>query len=67
MSELGMQLPGGQLHRGASMNVYTGLLLMAVAALAVAAVFVWVNASQVGKTGDPFGLQTANQIQLKQK
>ena len=32
MNQFGMQLPGGQMQRGPVMNVYTGLLLLAVIA-----------------------------------
>lgn len=57
MSQFGMQLPGGQMQRGPVMNVYTGLLLLAVMALAAASVMVYLNAGKVGKGGQPFNLQ----------
>jgi hypothetical protein len=56
MSQFGMQLPGGQMQRGPVMNVYTGLLLLAVLALAAASVMVYLNAGKVGKGGQPFNL-----------
>lgn len=65
MNQYGMQLPGGQMQRGASMNIYTGLLLMAVIALAAASVFVYLNAAKVGKGGQPLELQSAGQISVK--
>ncbi len=65
MSQFGMQLPGGQMQRGSTMNVYTGLLFLAVVALGAACAFVYMNAGLIGKGGDPFGTQTANQIALK--
>lgn len=56
MSQFGMQMPGGQLRRGPVMNVYTGLLFMAVLALAVACVMMYSAASRIGKDGSPFGM-----------
>jgi hypothetical protein len=67
MGQFGMQLPGGQMHRGASMNVYTGLLFLAVIALAAASIFVYLNAGKVGKDGQPLQLQEHNKISLKDK
>jgi hypothetical protein len=64
MSQFGMQLPGGQMQRGPVMNVYTGLLLLAVLALAAASVLVFLNAGKVGKEGKPFDLQQKDQIRL---
>lgn len=65
MGQFGMQLPGGQMQRGASMNIYTGLLFLAVAALAAASVFVYMNGAKVGKDGNPLALQGKNQVSLK--
>jgi hypothetical protein len=67
MGQFGMQLPGGQVQRGASMNIYTGLLFLAVMALGAASVFVYLNAGKVGKDGNPLALQTKNQVSLKDK
>jgi hypothetical protein len=64
VSQFGMQMPGGRMKRTATMNVYTGLLFLAVVALAVASGFMWQAASSVGVNGSPFELQRANQIQL---
>jgi hypothetical protein len=64
MSQFGMQMPGGRLKRTASMNVYTGLLFLAVVSLATACGFMWVAASKVGVNGSPFGFQQAK-VQLK--
>ncbi len=47
MSQLGMQMPGAQRSRRATPNVYTGLLLAAVTALAVATVIVFLQAQKV--------------------
>lgn len=65
MSNVGMQLPGGQVQRGPSMNVYTGLLLLAVIALAAASIMVYMSAGKVGKDGNPFGLQEPGRLTLK--
>ncbi len=65
MSQYGMQLPGGQMQRGPVMNVYTGLLLLAVLSLAAASVLVFLNAGKVGKDGKPLDLQQSGQIKVK--
>lgn len=65
MSQFGMQLPGGQMQRGPVMNVYTGLMLMAVLALLAACILVFVNAGKVGKDGQALGLQEAGRLQVK--
>lgn len=65
MSQFGMQMPGGRMKRSASMTVYTGLLFLAVVALAVASGFMYLAAGKVGANGDPFGLQEPGKIQLK--
>jgi len=64
MGELGMQMPAGRSRRAASMNIYTGLLFAAVAALAVACGIVWRAASMVGASGSPFKMQEENRISL---
>ncbi|MBC7772455.1 MAG: hypothetical protein H7210_08185 [Pyrinomonadaceae bacterium] len=66
MSQFGMHLPGGQAQRGSSMTVYTGLLFLAVVALAAACIFVYLTGRTVGKDGDPLGKQVRNQIKLQQ-
>ena len=65
MSQFGMQMPGGRMKRTASMNIYTGLLFVAVVSLAVACGVIYVAAAKVGANGDPFALQQPNQIKLK--
>lgn len=67
MNQFGMQLPGGQVQRGPTMNVYTGLLLLAVIALAAASIMVYLNASKVGKDGKPFDLHPSGAAQLTLK
>lgn len=56
MSQYGMNMPGGMGRRGPTINVYTGLLFMAVVALAVACGFMYVAASKVGPDGNAFGI-----------
>ncbi len=65
MSQFGMQMPGGQVHRAASMNVYTGLLFVAVIALLAACVWVYMQARQIGPAGQPFKVHTEGNIQLQ--
>ncbi len=67
MSQFGMQMPGGRMKREASMNVYTGLLFVAVAALATASGFMWVAAKKVGVAGNPFGVQKAGSIKIEKQ
>lgn len=62
MSQLGMHMPGGSMQRRPQMNVYTGLLFATMVALAAACVFVWMQASKVGKNGSPWELQEVNKI-----
>ncbi len=64
MSQLGMQMPGGS-RRASSLNVYTGLLFLAVVSLATASVMVYFAAGKVGKGGDPFGIQDPKKIELR--
>lgn len=56
MSQFGMQMPGGNLQRGPSMNVYTGLLAAAVIALLAACAFVAIEGGKIGPDGSPFGV-----------
>jgi hypothetical protein len=65
MSQIGMQMPGGRINRGPTLNVYTGLLLMAVVCLAVACGFMYNAASKLGKGGDAFSPQEVGKIDLK--
>lgn len=64
MSQFGMQLPGGQVRRGSQMNVYTGVLLCAVVALAAACVALWMQGGKIGPDGDALGVQGTD-IKLK--
>lgn len=59
-----MQMPGGQIHRGASMNVYTGLLFVAVIALIAACAWVYMQGRTIAPGGQPFKVQQEGQIQL---
>jgi len=54
MSQFGMQMPAGQAQRGPSMNVYTGLLFLAVAGLLAANIFVFLQAKQISPNGEVF-------------
>jgi len=47
MSQMGMQMPGAQRGRKASLNIYTGLSMVAMLALLVATIFVFRAAQTV--------------------
>jgi hypothetical protein len=47
MNQYGMNMPGGQMQRSASLNVYTGLLFLAVLALVAACAFVFVQGGKI--------------------
>ncbi len=64
MSRFGMQMPGGGGKRRAGMDVYTGLMFAAVAALAIAVGVLWQAASTVGPEGNPLELQDPRSIRL---
>jgi len=66
MSQFGMQMPGGRLRRGASPDIYTGLMGLAVMALIAACVMVYIQGSKVGPDGSAVGLQDPERIALKQ-
>lgn len=61
MSQFGMQMPAGQTQRGASMNVYTGLLFVAVVALLAASVFVYMQGSMIGPDGNALATYPMNE------
>jgi hypothetical protein len=64
MSQYGMHMPGGAMQRKPSMDVYTGLLFVAVLAVAAASVFVWMQGAKVAPDGQPLNLQAANSVKL---
>ncbi len=55
MSQLGMNLPGSQRNRGASMNIYTGLLFLAVVCLGAATAMVWMAGMSLAPEEGPLG------------
>ncbi|GEM_PF-566074 len=61
MSQFGMQMPGGHMQRGPTMNIYTGLLALAVVGLIAACAYVGVQAAKVSPAGSPWELQTYNE------
>ena len=63
MSQFGMQMPGGRGARGASPDVYTALMFVAVVALGVAVGVVWFAGGKVGPDGSAIELHE-NGIQL---
>lgn len=66
MSQFGMQMPGGRMRRGATPDVYTGLMALAVVALLAACAMVYMQGAKVGKDGSAIGLQEPDRISLKQ-
>jgi hypothetical protein len=54
MNQFGLNMPGGQMQRAPSMNLYTGLLALAVLALAAACVLVYLQNQKIGPGGSPF-------------
>lgn len=67
MSQIGMNLPGSQRKRGASMNIYTGLLFLAVVSLGAATAMVWMAGISLAPEEGPIGafkVQDESSIQL---
>lgn len=56
MSQFGMQMPAGAAQRGPTMNVYTGLLFVAVMALLAACVYVYIQGTAIGPEGNALGV-----------
>lgn len=56
MSQMGMQMPGAQRGRKASLNIYTGMSLVAMLALLVATIFVFQAAYTVAPEDGAMGV-----------
>lgn len=54
MSQFGMQMPGARAKRAASINVYTGLLFVAVVALIAACAMTYINGAKISPDGKPW-------------
>mgnify|MGYP000352282303 CR=1 FL=1 len=65
MSQYGMQMPGGQMQRGPTLNIYTGLLALAAAALLAASGYVWIQSAKVSPSGTPWDMQQQGKIEFK--
>ncbi|MBX3365547.1 MAG: hypothetical protein KF866_12390 [Phycisphaeraceae bacterium] len=65
MNQFGMQMPGGRARRAAGVDVYTGLLFLAVAALILATAVLWMQGSKIGPKGSPFAVHEGGKIDLK--
>lgn len=59
MSQYAMNMPGGAMQRRASMDIYTGLLFLAVVCLAAASIFVWMQGAKIAPEGQPLKLHEA--------
>ena len=66
MSQFGMQMPGGQVSRGKDVDVYTGLLLLAAAALLAACGFLFVQGGKIGVNGNAFEVHTDDAVKSGQ-
>ena len=68
MSQYGMQMPGGQLQRGAGMTVYTGLLALAVASLVAACLVVaFVTGPAISPGGNVFSQHPYDSVKKEYK
>lgn len=69
MSNLGMHMPGSMGARKSTMNVYTGLMFLAVVCLGVACYVVWMNGMKLtpgdGAMAPLTELQDAGRIKVK--
>ncbi len=54
MSQYGMQMPGSTLQRGPSLNVFTGLLALALVALIAACAIVFIQGAKIGPDGSAY-------------
>lgn len=61
MSQYGMQMPGGTMQRGPTMNIYTGLLFLAVVALLAACGFVFVQGGKIAPGGNALSTHAYNE------
>lgn len=62
MSQFGMQMPGGQVSRGKDVDVYTGILLLAAAALLAATGFMYVQGGKLGVNGNPLEIHPESAV-----
>ncbi len=69
MSNLGMHMPGSMGARKSTMNVYTGLMFLAVVCLGVACYVVWMNGMKLTPGDSAMAplteLQDADRIKVK--
>ncbi|MCC6285614.1 MAG: hypothetical protein IT439_10010 [Phycisphaerales bacterium] len=65
MSDFGMRMPGGRAKRAAGVDVYTGLMGLAVAFLLLACVVLYMQGSKIGKDGSAIGIQEPGKIVIK--
>ena len=64
MSQFGMKMPGGRRARSGGLDVYTGLLFLAVIVLGAAVTLMYFAAVKVSPEKSPIKLQDANRITL---
>jgi hypothetical protein len=61
MSDFGMRMPGGRAKRASGVDVYTGLMGLAVAFLLLACVVLFMQGSKIGKGGSAMGVWKAGE------
>lgn len=66
MSQFGMQMPGGRAQRSAGPDVYTALMFVGTVAMVVAIALLWIAASKVSPSDNPFAVQDPDSVKIKQ-
>lgn len=61
MSQYGMQMPGSLQQRGASMNVFTGLLALAAVAMIAASAVLFLQGTKIGPDGSAYEVHPYNE------
>jgi hypothetical protein len=64
MSQLGMSMPGGRRQRKSGLDIYTGLLCLAVLALGTATGLMYLAATKVGPDGNAFAEQESGRLRV---
>lgn len=62
MSQYAMNMPGGAVTRRPSMDVYTGLLFLAVVCLGAASFFVYFQGAKIAPQGQPLNLHSGKVV-----
>lgn len=65
--QFGMRMPGGRARSAPEIDIYTGLMFIAVVLLLMATVVVYLQGSKLGKDGQAWSLQEDGRVQLPQR